>query len=144
MDHRRLLSRYALLALFLIATSSPLYAEPPPSVRAVLDASVDAVWDATIESLRDASYKVREEHRVEGILSARRTRLVGRINEEEASKELKQIYRAEPHVGIDVRGMSEVTLTARISPSDGKTASTWPERSPPFSAGAEAQARRCP
>jgi hypothetical protein len=72
MDHRRLLSLYALLALFLIATSSPLYAEPPPSVRAVLDAPVDAVWDATIESLRDAGYKVREEHRVEGIISARR------------------------------------------------------------------------
>jgi hypothetical protein len=45
------------------------------------------------------------------------------MNEEEAANELKQIYRLEPRVGINVRGMSEyyVVLTARIGPSDGKT-----------------------
>jgi hypothetical protein len=69
-------------------------------------------------------YKVREENRAKGIISARRTRIVvGRLNEEEATNELKQIYRAEPRVGIDARGMSEyyVNLTARIHSSDGET-----------------------
>ena len=112
------------LALFLVATSSSLSAAPPPKARAVLDASVDAVWDATIASLRDADYRVSEERRAQGSVSGRRMRRVGRMNEEEAAKELKRVTRAEPRLGIDVRGMAEyyVTLTARIGSSEpGKT-----------------------
>ena len=124
MNPCRPLSLYVGLALFLVATSSSLPAAPPPHVRTILDASVDAVWDATIASLRDTGYKVSEERRAQGSVSGRRTRLVGRMKEDDAAKELKQIYRTEPRVGIDVRGMSEyyVTLTARIGSSEhGKT-----------------------
>jgi hypothetical protein len=116
-------SLFAFSAVLLVATTSPLRAGPSPNAHALFDAPVDAVWDATLESLRGAGYKVREEHRTSGTISARRTRVVGRMNEEEATNELKQIYRPEPRVGINVRGMSEyyVALTARIGPSDGKT-----------------------
>jgi hypothetical protein len=109
--------------LLLIATSSPLLAQLPPIARGAFDAPLDAVWSATIESLKGEGYKIREEHRSKGIISARRTRMVGRMNEEEATRELKQIYQPEPRVGIDVRGMSEyyVEVTARIRTSKGTT-----------------------
>jgi hypothetical protein len=114
----------ALATLLLVATSSPLSAQlPPPTARGAFDAPLDEVWSVTIESLKGEGYKIREEHRSKGIISARRTRMVGRMKEEEAAKELKQIYKPEPRVGIDVRGMSEyyVSLTARIRASEGKT-----------------------
>jgi hypothetical protein len=72
---RRFSSLHACLLLLLLARSSPLLAESPPSAHAVLDASVDAVWDATIESLRDTGYKIREERRANGTVSGRRTRI---------------------------------------------------------------------
>jgi hypothetical protein len=109
----------------LVATASPLPAQSPsPAAQGAFDAPLDAVWSATIEALKGEGYKIREEHRSKGIISARRTRMVGRINEEEARKELRLIYQPEPRVGVmDVRGMSEyhVTLTARIQASEGKT-----------------------
>lgn len=112
-----------LSALFLLAPSSALRAEPAPSVRAVLGAPFDSVWEATLESLRDTGYRIRDEHRSRGAVTARRTRLVGRAREEEATQELRQITRREPHVGIDARGMSEyyVELTARLHPSGAQT-----------------------
>jgi hypothetical protein len=114
---------YALATLLLAAAPSPLSAQSPPTSRGAFDAPLDAVWNATIESLKGEGYKIRQEHRSKGIISARRTRIVGRMNEEEATKELKQIYKPEPRVGIDVRGMSEyyVELTARIRASEGTT-----------------------
>jgi hypothetical protein len=123
MNPCRLLSLYVGLALFLVAAPS-LFPAAQPYARTILDASVDAVWDATIASLRDTGYKVSEERRARGSVSGRRTRLVGRMKEDDAAKELKQICRTAPRVGIDVRGMSEyyVTLTARIGSSEhGKT-----------------------
>jgi hypothetical protein len=109
--------------LLLVATSSPLSAQFPPTARGAFDAPLDAVWNATIESLKSEGYKIREQNRSKGLISARRTRMVGRMNEEEATKELKQIYQPEPRVGIDVRGMSEyyVSLTARIRASEKET-----------------------
>ena len=120
----RRLPLYALLTLFVGTTSSSLFGQgPPPTARGAFDAPVDAVWSATIEALKGEGYKIREEHRSKGIISARRTRMVGRMNEEEATRELKQIYQPEPRVGIDVRGMSEyyVEVTARIRTSKGTT-----------------------
>jgi hypothetical protein len=124
MSRLRWSNLYAVATLLLVATSSPLSAQlPPPTARGAFDAPLDAVWNATIESLKGEGYKIREQHRSKGIISARRTRMVGRMNEEEATKELKQIYQPEPRVGIDVRGMSEyyVEITARIRASEGKT-----------------------
>lgn len=115
---------YTIATLLLLVTSSPLPAQSaPPTARGAFDAPADAVWGATIEALQGEGYKIREEHRSKGIVSARRTRMVGRMNEEEATKELKQICRAEPHIGIDARGMSEylVAVTARMRQSEGKT-----------------------
>ena len=115
---------FALATLLLVATTSPLSAQlPPPIARGTFDAPLDAVWSATIESLKSEGYKIREQHRSKGIIYARRTRMVGRMKEEEATKELKQIYQPEPRVGTNVRGMSEyyVELTARIRASEGKT-----------------------
>jgi hypothetical protein len=122
MSPRSLLPLCASLAL-LLATSSPAAAQPPPAAPALFDATVDSVRQATLESMRELGYKVREG-RAKDVVSGRRTRVVGRMNEEEATQELKQIYRAEPRVGIDTRGMSEyyVTLTARIGSSEGRTA----------------------
>jgi len=114
---------FALATLLLVATTSPLSAQLPPIARGTFDAPLDAVWSATIESLKSEGYKIREQHRSKGIIYARRTRMVGRMKEEEATKELKQIYQPEPRVGTNVRGMSEyyVELTARIRASEGKT-----------------------
>lgn len=111
------------LVVWVVATSSLLLADSPPKVRAVLDAPVDAARDATIAALRDEGYQVSQGRGAEGVVSGRRTRLVGRTKEGEVETELKRICRAQPHVGIDVRGMSEyyVTLTARFGSSDGKT-----------------------
>ena len=123
MSPRERLSFCARLALFLVAASSPLSAQSPPAASAVLDASVDAVWNATIEALQGAGYRVRDERRAQGTISARRTRIVGRRNEEEATQELRQICQPQARARCDARGLSEyyVTLTARIRPSDGKT-----------------------
>jgi hypothetical protein len=124
MSRLRLSKLCALVTLLLAATSSPLSAQlPPATARGSFDAPPDAVWKATIESLQGEGYKIREEDQSKGIISARRTRMVGRMNEEKAAKELKQIYKPEPRVGTDVRGMSEyyVSLTARIRASEGKT-----------------------
>jgi hypothetical protein len=124
MNPPKLLSLCVCLALFLVATASPLAAQPQPPAQAVLDASKDAVWDATIAALTDSGYRIRDKHRDSGTIAARRTRSVGRLNEQEATQELRQITRAEPRRGvIDARGMSEyhVNLNTRISPSDGKT-----------------------
>ncbi len=124
MNRPKLLSFYARLAVFLAATASPLGAAAPPGAHAVLDASKDAVWDATVASLTDSGYRIRTQNRDRGTITARRTRSVGRLNEQAATQELRQITLAEPRRGVvDARGMSEylVELNARISPSEGKT-----------------------
>jgi len=124
MNPSRLLPFCLGLTLVLAATSSLLAAAPSPSTRTVLEASFDAAWEATVASLRDAGYKVSGERRAQGSVSGRRTRRVGRTNEDEGARELRRIIRTEPRVGIDVRGLSEyyVTLTVRLGSVDsGKT-----------------------
>jgi hypothetical protein len=123
MKPRRRLPFIAPLAVWLLVTSSALSADSPPTVHAVIDAPVDAVRDATIAALRDEGYQVSQGRGAQSSVSARRTRLVGRMKEGEAETELKRICRAQSHVGIDVRGMSEyyVTLTARFGSSGAKT-----------------------
>src|SRR5262249_3252064 len=108
MNAPKLLSFYARVALFVAATATPLGAAAPPGAHAVLDASKDAVWDATVASLTDSGYRIRTQNRDRGTLTARRTRSVGRLNEQEATQELRQITLAEPRRGVvDARGMSE-------------------------------------
>jgi hypothetical protein len=112
------------VTLLLAATSSSFATESSSQTSAVLDASFDAVWEATLSSLRDADYKISEEQRAKGFISARRTRLVRRSSEDEAARELQRIYEREARVGIDVRGLSEyyVTMTVRVrSGEPGKT-----------------------
>jgi hypothetical protein len=124
MNPSRLLPFCAALMLLLAATSSLLAAAPSPNARTVLDASFDAAWDSAIASLHEAGYRVSEERRAQGSVSGRRTRRVGRTNEDEGARELQRIIRTEPRVGIDVRGLSEywVTLTVRLGSVDrGKT-----------------------
>jgi len=120
---RRRTPLWALVALWLCASVARLSAQAPPTARGAFEAPADAVWNATLETLEADGYKIGEQHPSKGIVSARRTRMVGRMNEEEATKELKEICRAEPHVGIDTRGMSEyyVSITARMRTSEGKT-----------------------
>jgi hypothetical protein len=124
MNPSRLLPFCAGITLLLASAASLLASAPPADAHAVLDASFDAAWEATVASLRDAGYKVSGERRAQGSVSGRRTRRVGRTNEDEGARELQRIIRTEPRVGIDVRGLSEyyVTLTVRLGSVDrGKT-----------------------